>query len=261
MDLQAQDRAHRIGQQNEVRVFRLLTNTPIEEEIFGRAQEKQKVNKIIVRETEEDDSLRQQRLRQLLAEEEKTAEDSDEEESGVHSWAEVNMMLARNDEEIELFEKMDTELLAKCAEEWSGEGKLSKYQGRLMTDAECPKWMTHVKEDTGNEPPKAELGKRKTKEINYKGQSDLEFNRLLKNGGEDPGQASTSGGKRSKKGKNSGSQKVPKQLKANMMKVWNRVNRCKDPVDGRMRNVLFEDLPDRKQCVSCDCITTASTAS
>ena len=151
MDLQAQDRAHRIGQQNEVRVFRLLTNTPIEEEIFGRAQEKQKVNKIIVRETEEDDSLRQQRLRQLLAEEEKTAEDSDEEESGVHSWAEVNMMLARNDEEIELFEKMDTELLAKCAEEWSGEGKLSKYQGRLMTDAECPKWMTHVKEDTVRE--------------------------------------------------------------------------------------------------------------
>ena len=135
------------------------------------------------------------------------------------------------------------------------------HHDRVGQDAECPKWMTHVKEDTGNEPPKAELGKRKTKEINYKGQSDLEFNRLLKNGGEEPGQAGTSGGKRSKKGKNSGSQKVPKQLKANMMKVWNRVNICKDPVDGRMRNVLFEDLPDRKQCVSCDCITTAITAS
>jgi len=33
MDLQAQDRAHRIGSKNEVRVYRLVTNTVIEEEI------------------------------------------------------------------------------------------------------------------------------------------------------------------------------------------------------------------------------------
>merc|ERR1719453_1692520 len=37
MDAQAQDRAHRIGQRNEVRVFRLITTSPIEEKILARA--------------------------------------------------------------------------------------------------------------------------------------------------------------------------------------------------------------------------------
>ena len=40
MDAQAQDRAHRIGQKNEVRVFRLITNTPVEERILARANDK-----------------------------------------------------------------------------------------------------------------------------------------------------------------------------------------------------------------------------
>lgn len=40
MDLQAQDRAHRIGQRSEVRVFRLITKTVIEESILTRASYK-----------------------------------------------------------------------------------------------------------------------------------------------------------------------------------------------------------------------------
>ena len=40
MDLQAQDRAHRIGQKNIVSVFRLITNSPVEEKILSRATEK-----------------------------------------------------------------------------------------------------------------------------------------------------------------------------------------------------------------------------
>lgn len=40
MDLQAQDRAHRIGQTQEVRVFRLATESPVEEHILKRANEK-----------------------------------------------------------------------------------------------------------------------------------------------------------------------------------------------------------------------------
>eukprot|EP01038_Epipyxis_sp_PR26KG_P004082 gene4082-5828_t len=48
MDSQAQDRAHRIGQKNEVRVFRLLTNSPIEERIFARATDKRNLNGLVV---------------------------------------------------------------------------------------------------------------------------------------------------------------------------------------------------------------------
>jgi ATP-dependent helicase STH1/SNF2 len=48
MDAQAQDRAHRIGQKNEVRVFRLLTNSVIEERILSRANDKKNLNGLVV---------------------------------------------------------------------------------------------------------------------------------------------------------------------------------------------------------------------
>jgi ATP-dependent helicase STH1/SNF2 len=37
-DLQAQDRAHRIGQKNEVRVLRLMTVNSVEERILAAAR-------------------------------------------------------------------------------------------------------------------------------------------------------------------------------------------------------------------------------
>jgi len=48
MDAQAQDRAHRIGQKNEVRVFRLLTASPIEERILARATDKKNLTGLVV---------------------------------------------------------------------------------------------------------------------------------------------------------------------------------------------------------------------
>lgn len=48
MDLQAQDRAHRIGQKSEVRVLRLVTNTWIEEEIMNKANYKMGLDEIII---------------------------------------------------------------------------------------------------------------------------------------------------------------------------------------------------------------------
>ena len=39
-DLQAQDRAHRIGQKNEVRILRLISSNSVEEKILERAQYK-----------------------------------------------------------------------------------------------------------------------------------------------------------------------------------------------------------------------------
>lgn len=48
MDAQAQDRAHRIGQKNEVRVFRLVTQSVIEQKILARATEKKQLNGLVV---------------------------------------------------------------------------------------------------------------------------------------------------------------------------------------------------------------------
>ena len=48
MDAQAQDRAHRIGQKNEVRVFRLVSNSPVETKILARANSKLGLEKLVV---------------------------------------------------------------------------------------------------------------------------------------------------------------------------------------------------------------------
>jgi SWI/SNF-related matrix-associated actin-dependent regulator of chromatin subfamily A member 5 len=47
-DLQAQDRAHRIGQRRPVRVFRLVTENTIEEKVVERAQQKLKLDAVVV---------------------------------------------------------------------------------------------------------------------------------------------------------------------------------------------------------------------
>ncbi|CAG9090664.1 hypothetical protein JYU34_009443 [Plutella xylostella] len=48
MDLQAMDRAHRIGQKKQVRVFRLITDNTVEEKIVERAEVKLRLDKLVI---------------------------------------------------------------------------------------------------------------------------------------------------------------------------------------------------------------------
>lgn len=73
MDLQAQDRAHRIGQRSDVSVFRLITNSPVEEKILSRATEKLNTAALVVEagkfdngSVEKDNSLERKQLMELL---------------------------------------------------------------------------------------------------------------------------------------------------------------------------------------------------
>ncbi|CAN0393558.1 unnamed protein product, partial [Discosporangium mesarthrocarpum] len=47
-DLQAQDRCHRIGQTKTVKVYRLVTENTIEEKVVERAQQKLKLDAMVV---------------------------------------------------------------------------------------------------------------------------------------------------------------------------------------------------------------------
>lgn len=47
-DLQAQDRAHRIGQKKQVRIFRLITEDTVEERIVERAEMKLKLDALVI---------------------------------------------------------------------------------------------------------------------------------------------------------------------------------------------------------------------
>jgi len=73
MDLQAQDRAHRIGQRSDVSVFRLVTHSPVEEKILSRAAEKLNMSELVVeagqfdkRSVENDNSLERKKLMEVL---------------------------------------------------------------------------------------------------------------------------------------------------------------------------------------------------
>lgn len=87
MDKQAEDRAHRIGQKHEVRVYRLITHSHVEESILNKAEEKKDLDEMIIHlggfsnSTEDKGTNRQQKLKDLVmnrAGEEKTVNDDEE---------------------------------------------------------------------------------------------------------------------------------------------------------------------------------------
>lgn len=80
MDEQAKDRAHRIGQKREVRVYRLITTTKIEEGILSKATQKKDLDAKIIQagmfNEKASDYERQKRLEDLIR------KDYEEEEEG-----------------------------------------------------------------------------------------------------------------------------------------------------------------------------------
>lgn len=130
MDLQAQDRAHRIGQRKDVRVFRIITQTPVEEKILSRATEKLQMNELVVEAGKfdksgqdiEDNSLERLKMMELLltdfdqnqsaqgnaASEEDFDRDTDDGEEEDNK-ALLNEMISTNDDDYQLYCKIDLE--------------------------------------------------------------------------------------------------------------------------------------------------------
>lgn len=128
-DLQAQDRAHRIGQTKEVRIFRLITVDSVEEYILERAQFKLNLDgKVIQAGKFDQKSTNEEREAILRAIFEGEQEKNDVDE--VYSDDELNEIIARNDEELEIFKNDDESRHAL-------ESKLGR--SRLIESAELPK--------------------------------------------------------------------------------------------------------------------------
>ena len=131
MDLQAQDRAHRIGQRKDVRVFRIITQTPVEEKILSRATEKLQMNELVVEagkfdksgQAKEDNSLERLKMMELLltdfdqnqssqgaaTSEEDFEWDTDNGEEEGESKDLLNEMISSNNDDFKLYCKMDLE--------------------------------------------------------------------------------------------------------------------------------------------------------
>lgn len=139
-DLQAQDRAHRIGQRNEVRILRLITTNTVEEKILERANFKLDMDGKVIQagrfDNKSKDEERDAMLRVML----ETAETAEDMEAEEMTDEDLNLLMMRNEDELEVFQKMDADRLAQ---DRYGPNKIP----RLFSEAELPD--IYVQEDGG----------------------------------------------------------------------------------------------------------------
>ncbi|KAL8734865.1 MAG: hypothetical protein Q9166_001217 [cf. Caloplaca sp. 2 TL-2023] len=132
-DLQAQDRAHRIGQKNEVRILRLISSNSVEEKILERANYKLDMDgKVIQAGKFDNKSTNEERdalLRTLLDSAEAAEQLAEQEEMDDDD---LNSIMARTDEELALFQRIDEE---RAKDPRYGPGRPLP---RLMAEDELP---------------------------------------------------------------------------------------------------------------------------
>ncbi|XP_017860704.1 PREDICTED: ATP-dependent helicase brm [Drosophila arizonae] len=165
-DLQAQDRAHRIGQRNEVRVLRLMTVNSVEERILAAARYKLNMDEKVIQagmfDQKSTGSERQQFLQTILHQD----DNEEEEENEVPDDEMINMMIARSEEEIEIFKKMDIERKKEDEEIHPG-------RERLIDESELPDWLTKDDDEVErfhyqyDEDTILGRGSRQRKEVDY----------------------------------------------------------------------------------------------
>ncbi|PFH60670.1 hypothetical protein XA68_10582 [Ophiocordyceps unilateralis] len=134
-DLQAQDRAHRIGQKNEVRILRLISTNSVEEKILERARFKLDMDGKVIQagrfDNKSSETDRDAMLRTLL----ETADMAESGEQDDMEDEELNMMLARNDNELVVFQKMDEQ---RQRDPLYGSAAGARAKPRLMGEEELP---------------------------------------------------------------------------------------------------------------------------
>jgi ATP-dependent helicase STH1/SNF2 len=131
-DLQAQDRAHRIGQKNEVRILRLITSNSVEEKILERANYKLDMDgKVIQAGKFDNKSTNEERdaMLRIMLESAEAAENLEQEEMDDDD---LNMIMMRSDDELIKFQEMDKDRLAN---DQYGPGR--KFP-RLLSENELP---------------------------------------------------------------------------------------------------------------------------
>uniref|UniRef100_F6W213 Transcription activator BRG1 n=1 Tax=Ciona intestinalis TaxID=7719 RepID=F6W213_CIOIN len=180
-DIQAQDRAHRIGQTNEVRVLRLMTVSSVEEKILAAARYKLNVDeKVIQAGMFDQKSTGSQRRAKLFELVQRSTTDEDEDE--VHDDETLNQMIARTEHEFDSFQQMDIDRRRT-------EARDPNRKPRLMEEDELPSWLLASADDverlTQEEADDKLFGRgsRVRKEVDYsESLTDKEWLRAVEDG-------------------------------------------------------------------------------
>ncbi|CAI5448367.1 unnamed protein product [Caenorhabditis angaria] len=169
-DMQAQDRAHRIGQKKEVRVLRLITANSVEEKILAAARYKLNVDEKVIQAGKFDQKStgaeRKQMLEQIIR-----ADGEEDEEEEVPDDETINQMVARSEEEFNTFQSMDIDRRRE-------EANQLHRKPRLLEEHEIPEdilkasfefeEMEKAREE-GREVVETKDHRRKRKDVNYSG--------------------------------------------------------------------------------------------
>ena len=266
-DLQAQDRAHRIGQKNEVRVLRLMVVNSVEERILAAARYKLNMDEKVIQagmfNQRSTGSERQELLQSILREE---ADDEDE-ENEVPDDEVVNQMIARSEDEFELFQRMDME--RRRAEAELGAAR----KPRLIEESELPDFLIQDPEEIEEEENAAKeleaqrqeemgRGNRSRKDVTYQEQlSERDWLKAI--GAEDEGSSddnkyaelddTPSKGKKKKKRRDYEEEEPVKKRKKGNKKLCKKMKKLIEVVmqyedsDGRVLSEPFYKLPSRKE--------------
>uniref|UniRef100_A0A673NBQ0 Transcription activator BRG1 n=1 Tax=Sinocyclocheilus rhinocerous TaxID=307959 RepID=A0A673NBQ0_9TELE len=261
-DLQAQDRAHRIGQLNEVRVLRLCTVNSVEEKILSAAKYKLNVDQKVIQAgmfDQKSSSHERRAFLQAILEH----EEQDEEEDEVPDDETVNQMIARSEEEFDHFMRMDLDRRRE-------EARNPKRKPRLMEEDELPTWI--MKDDAEVERLTCEeeeekmfgRGSRQRKEVDYSDsltekqwlkaieegtldeiEEEVRYKKTTRKRNRDKDDDS----KKQKKRGRPPAEKLspnPPTLTKKMKKIVDAVIKYKDG-NGRQLSEVFVQLPSRKE--------------
>merc|ERR1711997_1122764 len=163
-DLQAQDRAHRIGQKNEVRVLRLMTVNSVEERILAAARYKLNMDEKVIQAGRFNNTSSGTERRQLLQSILRAEDENDEDEDEAPDDEVVNQMIARSEEEFEKFQQMDIQRRREDA------ALGADRKPRLMEENELPPFLLEEDEEEEEETTQEEIlgrGNRSKKDTNY----------------------------------------------------------------------------------------------
>ncbi|KAI0668688.1 SNF2 family N-terminal domain-containing protein [Trametes maxima] len=137
-DLQAQDRAHRIGQTKVVRILRFITEKSVEEAMFARARYKLDIDDKVIQAGRFDNKSTQEEQEEFLRSILEADQEEENEEAGDMNDDEINEIISRSDEEQKIFHEIDLQRERDALEAWRRAGNRGKPPPPLMQVEELP---------------------------------------------------------------------------------------------------------------------------
>ncbi|KAF8168355.1 SNF2-family ATP dependent chromatin remodeling factor snf21 [Crassisporium funariophilum] len=137
-DLQAQDRAHRIGQTKAVLILRFITEKSVEEAMYQRARYKLDIDDKVIQAGRFDNKSTQEEQEEFLRSILDADQEEENEEAGDMNDDELNELIARHDSETHIFREMDLQRERETLEAWRAKGNRGKPPQPLMQLEELP---------------------------------------------------------------------------------------------------------------------------